>query len=296
MTRALVLGGGGPVGIGWESGLAAGLAEKGVDVATADAVFGTSAGSFVGAQLSLGLDIAETVRRLAETREPVLSATGGGTPMAERMQALMTAITSAALSDGPPEESRQAIGRLALESEVPTEEQFLGFFSVLEGRDWPEGFACTAVDTASGEFVVWDGASGADVQRAVASSCSVPCVYPPVTINGKRYMDGGMRSGLNADIATGHDRVLVVSVMMLALPEGLTNPIFDALSGRVTEELTTLRSGGSSVEVIGPSPEFLELSGWGTALMDVTKTTAAYEAGIRQGADEGERIAQLWNG
>jgi hypothetical protein len=30
--------------------------------------------------------------------------------------------------------------------------------------------------------------------------------------------------------------------------------------------------------------------------MDVTKTTAAYEAGIRQGADEGERIAQLWNG
>jgi hypothetical protein len=28
----------------------------------------------------------------------------------------------------------------------------------------------------------------------------------------------------------------------------------------------------------------------------VTKTTAAYEAGIRQGADEGERIAQLWNG
>ena len=46
MTRALVLGGGGPVGIGWESGLVVGLAKGGVDLAAADAIYGTSAGSF----------------------------------------------------------------------------------------------------------------------------------------------------------------------------------------------------------------------------------------------------------
>ncbi len=54
--RALVLGGGGPVGIAWETGVAAGLAAEGVKLADADFILGTSAGSFVGAQLSGGRD------------------------------------------------------------------------------------------------------------------------------------------------------------------------------------------------------------------------------------------------
>jgi NTE family protein len=295
MTRALVLGGGGPVGIGWESGLAVGLAGAGVDVAAADAVFGTSAGSFVGAQLALGLDIAETVAQLAGTRGPILAVSDDASPMAVRMEALMAAIASAAMSDGPPEDTLRVLGRLALESEVPEEEQFLELFSLLEGREWPERFACTAVDTSTGEFVLWNAQSGAELRRCVASSCSVPCVYPPVTISGRRYMDGGMRSALNADVATGHGCVVVVSVMMLALPEGVTNPIFDAISGRIAEELATLESSGAEVEVIEPSSEFLEISGWGTALMDVTRAVPAYEAGIRQGSVEAARIGELWN-
>ena len=44
-SRAVVLGGGGPVGVGWEVGLAAGLAKEGVLLADADLVIGTSAGS-----------------------------------------------------------------------------------------------------------------------------------------------------------------------------------------------------------------------------------------------------------
>jgi NTE family protein len=68
MTKALVLGGGGPVGIAWESGLIAGLAEQGIDVSTADFILGTSAGSFVGAQLAIG-------RTPAEIAAPDLSGT-----------------------------------------------------------------------------------------------------------------------------------------------------------------------------------------------------------------------------
>ena len=56
VERALVLGGGGPVGIAWEVGLAAGLKEAGVDVTVADRILGTSAGAFVGAQLALGIE------------------------------------------------------------------------------------------------------------------------------------------------------------------------------------------------------------------------------------------------
>jgi predicted acylesterase/phospholipase RssA len=53
MTKALVLSGGGAVGIAWEIGVAAGLARGGVDLREADFITGTSAGSAVGARLAL---------------------------------------------------------------------------------------------------------------------------------------------------------------------------------------------------------------------------------------------------
>ena len=59
MTRALVLGGGGPVGVAWEVGLIAGLEQEGVRLADADLFVGTSAGSIVGAMLALGRPTAE---------------------------------------------------------------------------------------------------------------------------------------------------------------------------------------------------------------------------------------------
>src|SRR3954470_5402611 len=58
MTRtALVLGGGGVTGIAWEVGILKGLADAGVDLASADLVVGTSAGSVVGAQLTSGQSV-----------------------------------------------------------------------------------------------------------------------------------------------------------------------------------------------------------------------------------------------
>ena len=54
--KALVLGGGGPVGRAWQMGIAAGLQAEGVDLREADLIVGTSAGAVVGARLALGLD------------------------------------------------------------------------------------------------------------------------------------------------------------------------------------------------------------------------------------------------
>ncbi len=65
--RALVLGGGGSVGIAWETGLAAGLADEGIDLRLADKIVGTSAGSFVGAELASGRTPAELRTRLTES-------------------------------------------------------------------------------------------------------------------------------------------------------------------------------------------------------------------------------------
>ncbi|MGO8895116.1 MAG: patatin-like phospholipase family protein, partial [Streptosporangiaceae bacterium] len=52
--RALILGGGGVTGIAWEIGVIAGLADRGIDLAAADVIIGTSAGSVVGADITSG--------------------------------------------------------------------------------------------------------------------------------------------------------------------------------------------------------------------------------------------------
>jgi NTE family protein len=303
MTRAVVLGGGGPVGIGWESGLAVGLLEEGVDLAAADAIYGTSAGSFVGAQLALGLDIAETAALLLET-SAIAMASSSGPSIAQGLQALTEFLTNAVLAGTPLEEVRRSVGRLALEADVVPEDDFVDLFAVLKGFPWPERFVCTAVEASEASFVVWRSGSGADLQHAVASSCSVPMVCPPVTIGGRRYMDGGVRSSLNADLAEGHDAVLVISVTVLAPPAEPSGPASSGSgsSSSGTEgsfpglaaEISALRSSGSRVEVIQPNAEFLELSGWGAYLMDVGKAGEAYLVGAEQGRQEASRISALW--
>jgi NTE family protein len=128
----------------------------------------------------------------------------------------------------------------------------------------------------------------------VASSCSLPGVFPPVTIAGRRYMDGGMRSALNADVAVGHDAVLVVSVMALGVPDGVTDPLAVKLAGLVDEELDRLRVAGAQLEIVEPNAELLELSGFGLSLMDFSRTDRAFDCGLRQAADEAGKARRWW--
>jgi NTE family protein len=67
-TRALVMGGGGVVGTAWMTGLVSGLRHGGVDLAEADVIVGTSAGSIVGTMLATGqnLDSLDTPVRPAD--------------------------------------------------------------------------------------------------------------------------------------------------------------------------------------------------------------------------------------
>jgi NTE family protein len=287
MSRALVLGGGGPVGIGWETGLAVGLAGEGIHLADADLIVGTSAGSVVGAQLALGLDLSAGVAQVSEPL-PV------GDDSAAGIANLMTVIADAAASGASPEDARRALGRVALDARTVSEEAFLGAFGLVADASWPAGYACTAVEVDTGAFQVWDASTGVALQRAIASSCSVPGVFPPITIEGRRYMDGGMRSPLNADVASGHDAVIVVSCFLLALPEGVSDPTLDAINAQIEADFAALRAGGATLEVIAPGPEFLEISGWGLNLMDPSLVGAAYEAGVRQAAVEAENLRAVW--
>jgi NTE family protein len=143
---------------------------------------------------------------------------------------------------------------------------------------WPgKDYRCTAVDALTGEFVVWSRESAVPLSRAIASSCSVPGIYPPITVNGRRYIDGGMRSATNADIAKGYDRAIVVSVTTGA-GEG---PMAENGRKRLEAELEAIRAGGGVVTLI--QPDEASIAAFGMNLMDFTKRSGAAQAGLAQG-------------
>lgn len=290
MKRALVLGGGGPVGIGWEAGLLVGMAGAGIDLGPADKVVGTSAASVVGFTLASGGDLTEAISLIAAA-SPTQSA---GLAEESGLEALMASVAEAAAKPDEAERIRAQLGKFALTTETIPEETWLEMFAFSEGAEWPDRFACTAVDTANGRFRIWDQQSGVDVQHAIASSCAVPGIFPPVTIDGRRYMDGGVRDMVNADAAAGCDTVLAVSCTLLELPAGLSTPELDTMFGATRAQLDGLRRAGAQVETVVPGQEMLEISGWGLNLMDFSAAAGAYEAGIRQGAQEAERLTGFW--
>jgi NTE family protein len=213
MSRALVLGGGGPVGVGWHAGLIAGLADAGVMLGDADTVVGTSAGSVVGAQLTSGHALADVV-------PPISTAP----PWA-----------SSELRDGPVDiEELLASGA----GDAVSEEVFVDHFGFLASSTWPETFRCTSFALDSGRFAIWDQDAGVELHRAVASSCSVPGLSPPVTIAGEGFIDGGAREMLNADLAVGHDIVVAVSCMALEPPDGVVPDLLAGLLPGVRQRLT----------------------------------------------------------
>jgi len=294
MTRALVLGGGGPVGIAWESGLVAGLAQGGVDLGRADFTMGTSAGSFVGARLALGAEAATLADPIladqipGEARRPA----GGGPP--PDLSKLMQLMGEAQGGLRNPAEVRAEIGAFALAAQTMSEEAFIESFgrsfSTLPVDAWPpRGFACTAVDAETGGFQLWTEPSGVGVVRAVASSCSVPGVYPPVTLNGRRYIDGGMRSSTNADMATGHELVVVIALRL----GGGGGAVGERIAARLDEEIESLKDGGATVLLV--TPDEASIAAFGPNLMDFRRRPDAARAGLAQGLAYAKDIRPYWS-
>jgi NTE family protein len=301
MTRALVLGGGGPVGIAWETGLIAGLAEGGVDLAEADFITGTSAGSYVGSQLAMDRSAADMAGAILAEADRGRSAAQIATPPRESerpapsdLTPLMTLMQEAASGQRDPKEVRKEIGAFALAAKTVDEATFIKSFgrqlSGEQAESWPtKRYACTAVDAESGEFVVWDNDSGVGLARAVASSCSVPGVYPPVTINGRRYIDGGMRSGTNADLAKGHDLVVLVA---LRVASGADDPRAQRQREGLDREIKALTDSGAKVELV--VPDAASQTAFGVNLMDARVRPAACKAGLEQGRALAAAVKAVW--
>lgn len=284
IRRALVLGGGGILGIAWEIGVIKALRDAGLDVADADLVVGTSAGSVVGTRLAQGTPIEALV---AEQGAPPDGKVDEALAKAD-LARVMALFQRWASYETMTQETCAEVGAMALAAQTASEAEWLEWFESQIGGSWPErDLRVTAVDAESGEFRAWSRADGVDVRRAVASSCAVPGLFPCVTINGRRYQDGGVRSGTCAWLASGYDSVLIIA------PIGSGTTGIDPLLGRMTmREAEELRAGGSEAELVFPDAATLDV--FGINRMDNSKRQQALEAGMEQGRSLAASIAPAW--
>ena len=302
---ALVLGGGGAAGQAWQIGVIAGLAEAGLDLTeAADLVVGTSSGSTTAAWVRSGIPVAELlasvlsepVRPVGQSRELPLSL-----PMAtvfERMRAIGAAATSAA-------DLRRAMGAFGLESDSILGPAAAGqrramVAARLPRAEWPDRpMIVVAVDAHTGELAAFDRDSGVDLVDAVTASTALPG-GPTHSINGTRYINGGVRSGENADLASGFANVVVLSPFggrNRTPPERGADPAgqFEGLrrfpGADLASQVEALRKQGSHVEVITPDAD--SRAAMGTNQMDLATRIPAARAGFAQGKQEATRVTFL---
>lgn len=279
-TRALVLGGGGVAGIGWETGMLFGLAEGGVNLVDADVIVGTSAGSAVAAQVTSGAPLGELHDRLVfPTSE---SAEIGVEFDVNKLIAEWGALLKAA---GPGKELRAAIGRFALAAPtVPERTRRDVIAARLPNAGWPDrDIRIVAVDAATGDERVFTSADGVELVDAVAASCAVPGIWPAMTVDGRRYIDGGVRSSTNVDLVADYDVVIVIA----PVPDLMAvDPAIDKASKEIAERKQTvvIRPDEASLAAIGFNP------------LDPATAKPSAQAGRAQAADELDAVRAVWEG
>jgi NTE family protein len=274
MKRALVMGGGGVVGTAWMTGLVSGLRHEGVDLAEADVIVGTSAGSIVGTMLATGQDFdSGTPASPTDRSDSAPEADQGG---------LTEAFAILADASLEPADARRRVGRVALAARTITEQAHVaGISRLITAHEWPDReLLITAVDVETGELKVWNRAGDAPLRTAVASSCALPGVSPPITVNGRRYMDGGIPSGTNADVATGADVLVLVEPLAHLFPrEPLDRELAMAGAGTVV----TINPDHAALAAFGP-----DLGSWAA-------WQTVREAGIRQAAATADQVRAAWS-
>ncbi|MER5863003.1 patatin-like phospholipase family protein [Kitasatospora sp. NPDC002040] len=274
LDRALALGAGGPVGAAWMAGLACGLRRGGVDLGEADLIVGTSTGAIIGAVLATGQDPG----RLAT---PVRPADSNSTPPQVDGRRLGEAFAVLGTAASNPAEAWRRVGQIALAAETGPEQAHVVRMRAMAGTDqWPDRkLLITATDAETGEQKVFDRTSGAPLACAVAASTAFPGIYPPITINGRRYMDGSLRSATNAALAAGARTLVVIDPQAHLFPRELLH-----------QELAA--AGARTVVTVEPDPE--SIRAFGSNLNDRTAWEPAYQAGLRQAAAAAEQLRLAW--
>ena len=267
---ALVLGGGGVAGIAWEVGILAGLQRAGRPIHLAATLIGTSAGASVAALLSAGTDLEAMV---AEQ-----STDGNETwrPYSRAESARLTRELMAKVGEDV-RAARQRIGAHALRAAVPEEQvRLAGIRRRIDDAQWSaRDLRIVAMDAVSAERVVFVATDGVPLDLAVAASCAVPGTWPPVRIGEQTFIDGGVYSHVNADLAAGAEEVHIVA----PFGWGEDNPV----SGHLRAEVGLLKARGSRVNVI--IPDEASIAAMSDNVLDPARRAGSVVAGLRQAAE-----------
>jgi NTE family protein len=298
---ALVLGGGGAAGQAWQIGVIAGLAEAGLDLTeAADVVIGTSSGSTSAAWVRSGIPPVELFASVvAEPVRPAVRPAGPNperppsSPMAtlfDRMREIGAAASSAA-------ELQRAMGAFGLECDpsfgpdVAQQRRAL-VAARLPRRDWPDRpMIVVAVNAHTGELAAFDRDSGVDLVDAVTAATALPGGLPTHKINGTHYINGGIRSADNADLAAGYANVVVLTPLSLRsgpLPEGQFEGVRRFPGADLESQVEALRAQGSHVEVITPDAD--SRAAMGVNQMDPATRVPSARAGFAQAKQEAARL------
>ncbi|HKP62360.1 MAG TPA: patatin-like phospholipase family protein [Polyangiales bacterium] len=284
VRRAIVLGGGGILGAYWEAGLLRGLADGGLEPFAFDAIVGTSAGAMGAVALANGhlpLSPDQTrAWRIASGRSPDPSFPfdlGGVDP-----RTVMRVFELWATMPQSRADQCAAIGALARQSDRQYAAAWTADFETsLANHRWvDQRLRVVAVDAVSGERRVFQEADGAPLPRAVAASCALPGICPPVEIEGRLYMDGGVHSTTNADllVAERPNQVLIL------MPSNARTMTVGAFAERMLEqEVSALRAIDCDVRVVTPSAR--DTQRFGSDMMNYARVDDAYAAGLEAGLE-----------
>jgi NTE family protein len=140
---------------------------------------------------------------------------------------------------------------------------------------WPDRpLLIPSVDAETGEAVIWDRHGTASLAEAVAASTAFPGTAPPITIDGRRYIDGALRAGINIDLA-GDAAVLIVAEPMAH--------VSGADGARAGE--------GVVVRLV---PDAGAIEAFGADITERTRWAPAYQAGASQAPEAAGRIREGW--
>ncbi|HEY3735676.1 MAG TPA: patatin-like phospholipase family protein [Streptosporangiaceae bacterium] len=304
----LVLGAGGVLGAAWMTGVLPSLAERlPCPVGDADVIVGTSAGSVIAAALRCGISIDEMVayQRGEATgllRDPGLQVLDGPLPPLPRLRIGSPRLVRETLlrphrvhpwvaaSGWLPHGRGQHVALRAMLDAVQGQLPEEGL-SAAERPGWVAGQTwIVAVDYDSGRRVIFgrDGAPAVSLPDAVVASCSIPGWYEPVTIGGRRYVDGGVRSATSLSLMAdaGLDEVYVLAPMASLVPdrpratiERLERRLRRMMTRSLLKAAQQVRSRGTAVTVLTPGPE--DLAAIGANLMDPRRRGAVLETSLR---------------
>lgn len=298
LRRGLVLGCGGTIGAAWTVGaLDAVAATLDWDPRTAEVIVGTSTGAELACLLGAGFGVDE------------LLAAQLGRPAASPWLAEHFATPPRRLPPWPrPRLGSPRLARAGLRGEVPLVSGLAGLLPL--GAGDPDRLArlavhcgdgsgwlahprtwLVAIDYDRGERIAFGGpgAPDATLQQALLASWGVPGWYPPVTIDGRRYADGGIVSPTSADLVAGLglDELVVLAPMASVDPgrargtARIERLLRTQMSRRLTDEVATLEQAGVRVLRIDPGPA--ELAAAGPNFMDGRRRLRTLESALRNG-------------